>query len=295
MSNEKTILFPTEFGPLGEKAASNAVHLAQKFDATLVLMHAFNVPSGISRLFSDVSEDEIRKRAQKALDEYAGELKDSHGIKVSTLVRHSSRPEDAIVEAARDIDASMIIFGTKGGSGLRDTLLGSAVNHVIRHTPCPVFTIRNQPEKGGFNRILVPMDLALEAGEKLRWGVELAKKFDSSLYIHGVVSGSAADQMRLQERIKWSKEYARDNGLQEIHVTYEESNASISETMLAFADKIDADLICVMTQAESESSLKSTVLGSVADYMVNHSQRPVMSIRPERHYAGKQFSSPLFT
>jgi len=295
MSNEKTILFPTEFGPLGEKAESNAVHLVQKFDATLVLMHAFNVPSGISRLFSDVSEEEIRKRAQKALDDYAGNLRDTHGIKVSTLVRHHSRPEVAIVEGARDIDASMIIFGTKGGSGLRDTLLGSAVNHVIRHTPCPVFTIRNQPETNEFKRILVPMDLSREAGEKLKWGVSLAKKFGSDLHIHSVVSGSAHDQVRLQERIKWSKEYAHEHELKDLHITYEESNASIPDMVLSYADKIDADLICVMTQAESENSLKATVLGSVADNLVNQSQRPVMSIRPERHYTGKRYPSPLFT
>lgn len=295
MSKEIRILFPTEFGPLGEKAETNAIHLAEKFDAELVVMHAFNVPTGLSRLFSDVSEDEIRKRAQNHIEEYAESLRQKTSVQISTLVKHHNRPEVAIVETAKDINARIIIFGTKGGSGLRDTLLGSAVNHVIRHTPSPVVTMRNEAKEIGFNRILLPMDLAQESGEKLGWGVQLAKKFGATLYIHGVVSGSAHDQMRLQERIKWSKDYALKHGLKDINVTFEESSSSVAETILGYADRIDADLICVMTQAESESGLKTTVLGSVADHLVNTSQRPIMSIRPERHYSGRMFESPLFT
>ena len=295
MSKEIRILFPTEFGPLGEKAEANAIHLAEAFNAELVLMHAFNVPTGLSRLFSDVSEDEIRKRAQNHIEEYASSLRSKTDIQISTLVKHHNRPEVAIVETAKDVNARMIIFGTKGGSGLRDTLLGSAVNYVIRHTPSPVVTIRNKPDEKGFKRILLPMDLAQESGEKLGWGVQLAKKFGATLYIHGVVSGSAHDQMRLQERVKWSKDYAVKNGLSDINVTFEESSASISDTILKYADRIDADLICVMTQAESESGLKTTVLGSVADHLVNTSQRPVISIRPERHYSTRSYESPLFT
>ncbi len=295
MSKEIRILFPTEFGPLGEKAESTAIHLAENFDADLVLMHAFNVPTGLSRLFSDVSEEEVRKRAQKHIDEYAANIREKTSASISTIVKHHNRPEVAIVETAKDIDARIIIFGTKGGGGLRDTLLGSAVNYVIRHTPCPVVTMRNEPKYGGFKRILLPMDLTQESGEKLRWGVQFALKFGASLYIHGVVSGSASDQIRLQERIKWSKDYATQYGLTDIHVTFEESSSSISDTILGYADRIDADLICIMTQSESDSGLKATVLGSVADRIVNHSQRPVMSIRPERHYSGRNFSSPLFT
>lgn len=58
----ETVLFPTEFGPLGEKAEANAIATAKAYDADLVLLHSFNVPSGLSRLFSDVNEDEIRRR-----------------------------------------------------------------------------------------------------------------------------------------------------------------------------------------------------------------------------------------
>lgn len=289
------ILFPTEFGPLGIKAESNAILIAKKFDAELVLLHAFNVPSGLSSLFSDVNEDEIRKRAQVALDKYAEELRTKGGIKVSTAVQHNNRPEVAIVEVAKELNVKFVIFGTKGGSGLRDTLLGSAVNHVIRHTPCPVFTVRNEPEAAGFNRILIPMDLAKEAGEKVEKGVEIAKAYGASIYIYAAMSGGQEEQRKLQERVQWSREYAYKNGVKDVHATFEESTGSVADAVLGYADQVDADLVCIMTQQESEAGIKTTVLGSVADRITNISQRPVMSIRPERHYKSSYYESPLFT
>lgn len=295
MAKEDKILFPTEFGPLGEKARAEAVHLAETHGAEIVLLHAFNIPTGISRLFSAVSEDEVRKRAQAELEDYASELRKLGNVEVMTMVRSNPRPEVAIVEAAQEMDCKMIVFGTRGGNGLKDTLLGSAVNYVIRHTPCPVLTIRNTPEHTGFNNILVPMDLAQEAGEKLRHGVQLAKENGGKLNLFSVVANKGKEQMRLQERIKWSREYAMKEGVTNVDVTLEETNLPVAEAVLAFADRIEADLVCVMTQQESDSNLKATVLGSVADQIVNASQRPVMSIRPERHYSSKAWKSHHFT
>lgn len=289
------ILFPTEFGPLGSKAESNAIKMAKTFDAELVLLHAFNVPSGLSSLFSDINEDEIRKRAQIALDKYAEELRAKGGIKVSTAVQHNNRPEDAIVEVAKELNVKYVIFGTKGGSGLRDTLLGSAVNHVIRQTPCPVLTIRNEPDYAGFKRILIPMDLAPEAGEKVQKGVDIAKAYGASINIYAVMTGNQEDQKQLQERVQWSREFAAKNGVTDVHATFEESRGSVTDAVLGYADKVDADLICIMTQQESEAGIKKTVLGSVADRITNTSGRPVMSIRPERHYKSQSYESPLFT
>ena len=295
MSKQFKILFPTEFGPLGEKAKDNAVNLAKLYDAELILLHAIHIPSGITKLFSDVSEDEVRKRAQKAMEKYKVHLDPKGELSISTLIK-IGEPEISIVETAKEIECQLIIFGTKGGSGLRDTLLGSAVNYVIRHCPCPVITIRNKPEYLGFKRILVPLDLAQEAGEKVSWGVRLAKKFGAELSLYSAVSGSANDMLTLQNRLNQATEYAKDQGLDNVtsHIA-KTDESSVANNILEYADEVDADLICIMTQQESETGLRKTILGSVADRLVNISQRPVISIRPERHYHTKSWQSHHFT
>ncbi|MEM0995821.1 MAG: universal stress protein [Bacteroidota bacterium] len=293
MSSKTKILFPTEFGPLGEKAKDNAVHLAKIYDATLVLLHAINLPSGITKFFSNVSEDELRKKALGELEKHKQQIDPNGELDILTMVS-IGEPENSIVEVAKDIDAGLVIFGTKGGSGLRDTLLGSAVNHVIRHAPCPVITIRNKPEYVGFKHILVPVDLSQEAGEKVRWGINLAAKYSASLTFFSVLSGTPSEVKKLEGRLRSSLEMAKSKGV-EANAHEQVTEKSIPDAILDYADKVDADLICIMTQAESEAGLRTTLLGSVADRLVNISQRPVMSIRPERHYRSKGWQSAHFT
>jgi nucleotide-binding universal stress UspA family protein len=54
---------------------------------------------------------------------------------------------------------------------------------------------------------------------------------------------------------------------------------NLTITTLEYADKIDADLLVIMT--EQESSLTSFLLGNYAQQMLTMSTRPILSIRPE--------------
>jgi nucleotide-binding universal stress UspA family protein len=47
----------------------------------------------------------------------------------------------AITETAEELDASCIVMGTRGLSGLKHLLLGSVAERTVRTAPCPVFTI----------------------------------------------------------------------------------------------------------------------------------------------------------
>jgi nucleotide-binding universal stress UspA family protein len=47
-------------------------------------------------------------------------------------------PGPAIVDYAAEIDASVIVIGTRGRGGVKRALLGSVSDHVVRNAPCPV-------------------------------------------------------------------------------------------------------------------------------------------------------------
>jgi hypothetical protein len=57
------------------------------------------------------------------------------------IVRGTGRLEEAIVSAARDQAACVIVMPTHGHDGLRDALLGSHTEHVIRDAGCPVLAV----------------------------------------------------------------------------------------------------------------------------------------------------------
>ncbi len=50
-------------------------------------------------------------------------------------------PGQEICRAAEDLDADVVVIGTRGHGGLRRAVLGSVSDHVIRNAPCPVLTV----------------------------------------------------------------------------------------------------------------------------------------------------------
>ena len=51
-------------------------------------------------------------------------------------------PEERIVEAAHDKKHDLIVMGAYGHTRLRELILGSVTNHVIRMSEVPVLLVR---------------------------------------------------------------------------------------------------------------------------------------------------------
>ncbi len=62
-------------------------------------------------------------------------------IPLTTLVRRG-RPYEAIVQAAREMAADVIVMGALGMTGLTSLLMGSVTERVIAHAPCAVLVVK---------------------------------------------------------------------------------------------------------------------------------------------------------
>jgi nucleotide-binding universal stress UspA family protein len=54
------------------------------------------------------------------------------------------RPEEGILRAAQYKQASLIIVGSHGRTGLKRLLMGSVAERVIGHAPCPVLVVKKK-------------------------------------------------------------------------------------------------------------------------------------------------------
>ena len=50
-------------------------------------------------------------------------------------------PADALIGAAQDIGADLIVVGSRGMSGMRRFILGSVPNRVSHHCPCSLLIV----------------------------------------------------------------------------------------------------------------------------------------------------------
>ena len=275
MGFAKNILFPTDLGELSDKAASNALFLSIKLQARLELLH-------VLRFWSDKAEqDRARTIAYNSLDRIRRHWDPDKEMPISLITRVGS-PSVEIVKTTEDHFTDIVVLGTKGGSGLRDSLLGSNINHVIRHASCPILTIRDLPQSPGFNSILAPIDLESDSLNQIKHAIWLAKVYDAGICFASIVKRSAEEIDTLEDKLKHAQEAAIAEGVKSVDVLLQHTDGSpVSTQILSMAAQCNADLICIMTQRPSEVGIRRPVLGTVADRVVNQSHVATFSFPPQ--------------
>lgn len=137
------ILLPTDGSEAAEAALDHAVRLARAFDASV---HVLSVVEPIPAVEMDAAlvHERLSESAQLAVDR-ACERLDAAGVPHESSVRDGSAHR-AILAAAEEAAADLIVMGTHGRTGVGRVLLGSVTERVVRSADAPVMTVRYHPE-----------------------------------------------------------------------------------------------------------------------------------------------------
>ena len=139
-----TIVVATDGSDSVGRAVDVAIELADRFDATV---HALFVVDDDEIASSPTAvRDELRtalaergERALASVCEVATAVDDS--LDVTTAVRDGD-PGDEVVAYADEVDADLVVTGTRGRHGEDRFLIGSVAETVVRTCPVPVLTVR---------------------------------------------------------------------------------------------------------------------------------------------------------
>lgn len=143
MSRFKQILVPIDFSAHSTAAFEAAVEIARAFESKIHLLHCYQIqPGGISPYGIAIPSSyfaEIRDAASQQLAEWQ-EKHVPAGISVDASMM-SDAPSEAIIAAAKQTGADLIVMGTRGLSGFKHVMLGSVAERTVRLAPCPVMTV----------------------------------------------------------------------------------------------------------------------------------------------------------
>jgi nucleotide-binding universal stress UspA family protein len=138
------VIAATDFSDPALPAIEAGHEEARRRGQRLILMHAvdvriLHVPSPLGSQSSllqhviDAEMEQARLKFDRVVDRY--------GPGVTSIVRVGA-PADAILEAAREFDASVIVMGTHGRSGLIRITLGGVAESVVRGASRSVLVVR---------------------------------------------------------------------------------------------------------------------------------------------------------
>ena len=139
-------MIATDFSPASGELIKTGIDLAVKLNAEIyiiVIVNKFNnyIPPEVGIPFSNQWEARLYL-AQERLERIKHEYPDL-AIAGITFI---GDPKNDILEQSRELDASYIVIGTHGYSGISHMLMGSTAEYIVRHSTIPVVVVPQNKE-----------------------------------------------------------------------------------------------------------------------------------------------------
>jgi nucleotide-binding universal stress UspA family protein len=205
----RSVILATDFSPTVRVAGRYAALLAQRYDAELVVVHAFTLqqPALEAEASGQVHSGQ-RKHLEHLLSETLRELAPFAARAKSVLGQGS--PIDVIDRVSKQHEQALIVLGTHGGGATERHVIGSVAEEILRTIHSPVLTVgphvaMPSADKVVFRRILYATDFCLGSALAAAYAFVLAQTFGSDIEVLHVASeGGIGEDKRLAER---GKEY----------------------------------------------------------------------------------------
>lgn len=254
------ILIPIDFTKQSLLAIKQSYNLAKYTHSKLVLLHVY---------------EKTGEESFEALAKLAKQTEQESGVPTEFMnVKGDIYKETDRV--AEELKATLIVVGLESHMKWQDIFVASA-SKLVRKAPCPVITIRGGEHRDGCENILLPLDLSPETREKVDAAIQFAKYFGASIRILGVFDIN--DTKYENDLLAYSfqvKQFIKSNGISCTNKTIPTKH--IAETIVEYANKIEADLIMIMNKPTL--SVGEFLSGTETQKVVDISNIPVITIQP---------------
>ncbi|MDP3173996.1 MAG: universal stress protein [Phenylobacterium sp.] len=145
------ILISTDGSEVAQKGLDHGLSLAKALGARVTIItvtepvRVYYDPTGLAYARSVGGLEAYADRQKEeavAILAAAKQSADKLGVSAETLHVSDAQPAEAIVEAAKSRDCSLIAMASHGRRGLNRLILGSKTSEVLAHSPVPVLVVR---------------------------------------------------------------------------------------------------------------------------------------------------------
>ncbi len=275
----KTIIVPTDFSPVAVNAMNYAADLALAVDASVMLLHVFQMPvsynnTDIPLPLMDIGEleqinkeriDELRAQLQRVT---SGKLSISAEVKLGDLT-------DVLKGLCATVHPFAVVMGTKGAGFVERLLVGSSTLSAIRHLSAPVLVVPPGAVFREIRQIGFACDFKKVADSMPVAPIkEWVKTFNASLMVLNV------DNKKSDVRDTAEQSVILHALLQDLNPRYSYiDNPDVENGLSAFAETNGLDLLIVIPRRHR--LLEALFQKSHTRDLAFHSHIPILSVHEE--------------
>ncbi|BBL86383.1 hypothetical protein PMYN1_Chma575 (chromatophore) [Paulinella micropora] len=209
---------------------------------------------------------------------------------INTIIRQGDIKQ-TVLKVADELDADLIVMGSRGLGRLQSILSNSASQYVFQLSTRPMLLVREGLYVRHLNRILVAIDGTGVGEDALRIACEIAQDIPNSTLTGVYVSRqevipSKGNKSPANDIISKAVQRARGLG---VNLNTIQCTGDVGRGVCQVAEEIKADLVVIASQdrrpliARALVDLDRLLGSSVSDYVRVHAPAPVLLVRePER-------------
>lgn len=229
-------IVPHDYTSVGDAALKYALFLAKPRKTSIMLLHI-------------VSNKDKEKLALEKLEKIIENL--DLGVGDGTVQASVAEGNifDDISKIAEKNDARLIIMGTHGASGMQK-LFGSYAMKVVSNSSIPFLVVQDGVNQSKLNNIVIPITTSKESLQIVHIAGEIAKTFESKIYVIAEFQSDERLAHQLKIRISLLKNQFEEKGV-EAEIEILKTKKSFQKSIIDFAKSKNCDLIAVAHHSSS--------------------------------------------
>lgn len=268
------ILIPTDFSVQAEFAYLMVKKLEEKTFIEVHFLHVLEVPDTVSmdvngeiQTCGEIDINYVLKQKEIAERKLAS-IKSMYGAHIHTYLI-LGKTTDAILNFSGINHFDLIVMGTKGAWGLRETLSGSETQIIARKSKIPLLSLMCDRSDLNIQNILLVHNFSNPVQEDTQLLSKLIKAFEPKVHFLQITSGKVeADYSSVEANMK---RFATLNNITnyECHLI---NDKDVENGVIHFNQMNNMDLICIGTHGNG-----GIFHQSATEKLINHLFKPIIS------------------
>lgn len=262
------VLVATDFSKNANQALNYALFLLGDKIEELLLLTAVDIKAA-GALFGMTLDDDLEAESYKKLQQISEEISLAYpNLKITETVKTGPLAQ-VLIRTAEVTQPHLTFMGTNGTTGLYEQIVGSNTKELMHAYDLPLVVVPLGYEKKKMNTVLVALEYPAKDQGRIKLVSELCQLIGANLHIVSFIDkDEEMEPMPFDAEIMASVHFSQDQLIA--------SDNSIEQQILSFADKDQAEMICVFPH--HKRFLKGLFHHSVTENVMALSKKPVMIV-----------------
>lgn len=290
MKTMTSIIAATDLSDEAQYAVERAAIVAKEQQARMNLLHIISDSAlqDLRRLFRAPAEVEAKliDDARGMLRDLAASIGQKTGMEASADVK-TGQVLAEILSASESAD--LVVVGAHGATPLRDLMLGSTAERLLRTCKRPMLVAKRLPH-AGYEQVIVGVDFspysapALNMARRIAPGARIAivhafrVPFEARLRIAGAADDTIqryCEEQR-QDAVMRIRDLIRESKDDAYRISFAVEHGDPSRVILGKEEELSADLIVIGKHGQSQ--VEALLLGSVTRHVLTGSKCDVLVV-----------------